>query len=53
MHLPTGFSLGLDDIGGDLSPSIWGGTNTGGQSVNRGGLVRGDIYFMGGDPYFE
>ena len=48
-----GFSLGLDDMEGDLSPPIWGGTSTGGQSSNRGGRMGRDIYFMGGDPYFE
>ena len=51
--LPSGFSLGLDDMEGDLSPPIWGGTSTGGQSSNRGGRMGRDIYFMGGDPYFE
>ena len=49
----AGFSLGLDDMEGDLSPPIWGGTSTGGQSSNRGGRMGRDIYFMGGDPYFE
>ena len=44
----TGFSLGLDDMEGDLSPPIWGGTSTGGQSSNRGGRMGRDIYFMGG-----
>ena len=33
--------------GGDLSPSYGGRTSAGGQSVN-GGLMRGDIDFMGG-----
>ena len=33
---------------GDLSPPIWGGTSTGGQSSNRGGRMGRDIYFMGG-----
>ena len=45
-----GFSLGLDDMEGDLSPPIWGGTSTGGQSSNRGGRMGRDIYFMGGGP---
>ena len=50
----TGFSLGLDDMEGDLSPPhMGGGTSTGGQSSNRGGRMGRDIYFMGGDPYFE
>ena len=33
--------------GGDLSPHM------GGQSVNRGGLIRGDIDLMGGGPNFD
>ena len=49
----AGFSLGLDDMEGDLSPPYGGGTSIGGQSSNRGGRMGRDIYFMGGDPYFE
>ena len=37
--------------GGDLSPP-YGGTSAGGQSVNGGGLMRGDIDLMGG-PNFD
>ena len=46
----AGFSLGLDDMEGDLSPPphMGGGTSTGGQSSNRGGRMGRDIYFMGG-----
>ena len=42
LHL-AGFSLGLDDMEGDLSPPYGGG-----QSSNRGGQMGRDIYFMGG-----
>ena len=31
---------------------MWGGTSAGGQSVNGGGLMRGDIDLMGG-PNFD
>ena len=48
----AGFSLGLDDMEGDLSPPHMGGTSTGGQSSNRGTDGEGHILY-GGDPYFE
>ena len=38
-------------MGGICAPHI-GGTSAGGQSVNRGGLIRGDIDLMGG-PNFD
>ena len=31
-----------------LAVYTWGGTSAGGQSVNWGGLMRGDIDLMGG-----
>ena len=43
-----GFSLGLDDMEGDLSPPIWGGTSTGGQSSNRGDGWGGTYTLWGG-----
>ena len=38
---------------GTCPPHMGGGTSTGGQSSNRGGQMGRDIYFIGGDPYFE
>ena len=39
---------------GDLSPPIWGGGQVqGDKAVIGGGRMGRDIYFMGGDPYFE
>ena len=37
--------------GGDLSPPPYGGTSAGGESVNGGGLMRGDIDLMGGPDF--
>ena len=34
-------------------PFTHGGTSAGGQSVNGGGLMRGDIDLMGGGPNFD
>ena len=43
----TGFSLGLDDMEGDLSPP-YGGTSIGGQSSNRGDGWGGTYTLWGG-----
>ena len=43
----AGFSLGRLHMGG-ICPPPYGGTSAGGQSVNRGRLIRGDIDLMGG-----
>ena len=48
----TGFSLGLDDMEGDLSPPIWGGQVRGDKAVIGGTDGEGHILY-GGDPYFE
>ena len=34
---------------GGICPPPYGGTSAGGQSVNREGLISGDIDLMGGD----
>ena len=44
---PAGFSLGLDDMEGDLSPPHMGGQVQGDKAV-IGGDRWGGTYFMGG-----
>ena len=51
MGLP-GFSLGLDDMEGDLSPPHMGGQVQGDKAV-IGGNGWGGTYTLWGDPYFE
>ena len=47
IFLEAGFPLGRLHMGGDLSPHM-GWDKCRGQSVNGGGLMRGDIELMGG-----
>ena len=49
--LCSGLSLGHLHMRG-ICPPHMGGTSAGGQSVNRGGLIRGGIDLMGG-PNFD
>ena len=50
--LGAGFSLGRLHMGRGICPPHMGGTSAGRQSVNGGGLIRGDIDLMGG-PNFD
>ena len=49
----TGFSLGLDDMEGDLSPPPYGGGQVQGDKAVIGGDGWGGTYTLWGDPYFE